>query len=162
MNRFLRGGVLYLIVLAFFVAIVVSLIRAGNPNVRELDSQEFQKAVDDKVFVVDDEKNPLLVKDEDQTVTGALEESGESPEKFKYSYPKLYDIGDTFNDAGIPFKTDPQNTGFWFSLLGTIGPLLIFLLLFLFLMSSMQGSGNRVMSFGKSRARRMTKDSPKV
>ena len=162
MNRFLRGGVLYLIVLAFFVAIVVSLIRAGNPNVRELNSQEFQEAVDDKTFVVDDEKNPLLVKDEDQTVTGVLEESGESPEKFKYSYPKLYDIGDTFNDAEIPFKTDPQNTGFWFSLLGTIGPLLIFLLLFLFLMSSMQGSGNRVMSFGKSRARRMTKDSPKV
>ncbi len=162
MNRFLRGGVLYLIVLAFFVAIVVSLIRAGSPNVRELDSQEFQKAVDDNAFVVDDEKNPLLVKDEDQTVTGVLEESGESPEKFKYSYPKLYDIGDTFNDAEIPFKTDPQNTGFWFSLLGTIGPLLIFLLLFLFLMSSMQGSGNRVMSFGKSRARRMTKDSPKV
>jgi cell division protease FtsH len=162
LNRFLRGGVLYLIVLAFFVAIVVSLIRAGSPNVRELDSQEFQKAVDDNAFVVDDEKNPLLVKDEDQTVTGVLEESGESPEKFKYSYPKLYDIADTFNDAEIPFKTDPQNTGFWFSLLGTIGPLLIFLLLFLFLMSSMQGSGNRVMSFGKSRARRMTKDSPKV
>ncbi|HZY57707.1 MAG TPA: ATP-dependent zinc metalloprotease FtsH, partial [Rubrobacteraceae bacterium] len=142
--------------------IVVSLIRAGNPNVRELNSQEFQEAVDDKVFVVDDEKNPLLVKDEDQTGTGALEEAGESPEKFKYSYPKLYDIADTFNDAEIPFKTAPQNTGFWFSLLGTIGPLLIFLLLFLFLMSSMQGSGNRVMSFGKSRARRMTKDSPKV
>jgi cell division protease FtsH len=29
-------------------------------------------------------------------------------------------------------------------------------------MSSMQGGGNRVMSFGKSRARRMTKDQPKV
>jgi cell division protease FtsH len=162
LSRFLRGGALYLIVLAFFVAIVVSLIRAGNPNVRELNSQEFLKAVDDKAFVVDDERNPLLVKDEDQTVTGLLKESGKDPEKFKFSYPKDYDIAAVFNKAEIPFKTDPQNTGFWFSLLGTIGPLLIFLLLFLFLMSSMQGSGNRVMSFGKSRARRMTKDSPKV
>ncbi|MDQ3921063.1 MAG: ATP-dependent zinc metalloprotease FtsH [Actinomycetota bacterium] len=162
MSRFLRGSVLYLIVLAFFVAIVVSLIRAGNPNVRELDSQEFQKAVDDKAFVINDEKNPLLVKDQDQTVTGLLKESGKDPEKFKYSYPKQFDIAAVFNKAEMPFKTDPQNTGFWFSLLGTLGPLLIFLLLFLFLMSSMQGSGNRVMSFGKSRARRMTKDSPKV
>ncbi len=161
MGRFLRGGALYVIVLLIFVALVANVIRAGNPSVQELDSQQFQQAVDDKTFVTDDEKNPLLVKDQDQTVTGLLDNGG-SGEKFEYSYPEYYDIAATFNDAGIPFKTDPQNTGFWLGLLGTIGPLLIFLLLFLFLMSSMQGSGNRVMSFGKSRARRMTKDSPKV
>jgi len=161
LGRFLRGGALYVIVLLIFVALVANVIRAGNPNVEELNSQEFQQAVDDKAFVTDDEQNPLLVKDEDQTVTGLLDDGG-SGEKFEYSYPKDYEIATVFNDAGIPFKTDPQNTGFWLSLLGTIGPLLIFLLLFLFLMSSMQGSGNRVMSFGKSRARRMTKDSPKV
>jgi cell division protease FtsH len=162
LSRFLRGGALYIIVLLIFVAIVANLIRAGNPNVKELNSQEFQQAVDEKAFVVDDEKNKLLVKDDDQTVTGQLQESDDEPQKFEYPYPKQYNIADTFNEAEIPFYTDPQNTGFWLGLLGTIGPLLIFLLLFLFLMSSMQGGGNRVMSFGKSRARRMTKDSPKV
>jgi len=163
LSRFLRGGALYIIVLLIFVAIVANLIRAGNPNVKELNSQEFQQAVDEKAFVVDDEKNKLLVKDEDQTVTGELQQSDEDqPQKFEYPYPKQYDIASAFNDAEIPFYTDPQNTGFWLGLLSTIGPLLIFLLLFLFLMSSMQGGGNRVMSFGKSRARRMTKDSPKV
>ena len=162
MSRFLRGGALYIIVLLIFVAIVANLIRAGNPNVEELNSQEFRQAVENKSFVLDDEKNKLLVKDEDQTVTGELQEGDEEPQKFEYPYPKQYDIASTFNDAEIPFYTDPQNTGFWLGLLGTIGPLLIFLLLFLFLMSSMQGGGNRVMSFGKSRARRMTKDSPKV
>jgi cell division protease FtsH len=71
LGRFLRGGALYVMVLVIFMALVVSLIRAGNPNVKELDSQEFQEAVDNKAFVVDDmENNPLLVKDEDQTVTG--------------------------------------------------------------------------------------------
>src|SRR5215210_2256691 len=153
-------------VLVIFMALVVSLIRAGNPNVTELDSQEFQEAINNKTFVVSNDetdKNRLLVKDEDQTVTGQLQESSDSePENFEYPYPEQYDIAAAFNDAGIPFYTDPQNTGFWFGLLGTLGPLLIFLLLFLFLMSSMQGSGNRVMSFGKSRAKRMTKDSPKV
>jgi cell division protease FtsH len=162
LSRFLRGGALYIIVLLIFVAIVANLIRAGNPNVKELNSQEFQQAIDEKAFVVDDEKNKLLVKDDDQTVTGQLQESDDEPQKFEYPYPKQYNIADTFNEAEIPFYTDPQNTGFWLGLLGTIGPLLIFLLLFLFLMSSMQGGGNRVMSFGKSRARRMTKDSPKV
>ncbi|MDQ4002472.1 MAG: cell division protein FtsH, partial [Actinomycetota bacterium] len=152
MGRFLRGGALYVIVLLIFVALVANVIRAGNPSVEELNSQEFQEAVDSGSFYIagnENDNDRLLVKDEDQTVTGYLESEGE---KFEYPYPEGYDIAQVFNDAEIPFYTDPQNTGFWLGLLGTIGPLLIFLLLFLFLMSSMQGSGNRVMSFGKSRA----------
>ncbi len=162
MSRSLRGVLLYGIVLVIFGALVLQLVNTGNPSVREIDSQEFQQAVDDRAFVLDDEKNPLLVKDEDQTVTGALQGAGEEPEKFKFPYPKQYDIAATFNEAEIPFKTDPQKSGFWFTLLTGFAPVLLIFLLFLFLMSSMQGGGNRVMSFGKSRARRMTKDSPKV
>ncbi len=165
MGRFLRGGALYVIFLVIFAVIIVNFIRAGNPNVTELDSQEFQQAINDQAFVISEDEsdnNRLLVKDEDQTVTGQLQQSGEDPENFEYPYPQEYDIASDFNEADIPFYTDPQNTGFWLGLLGTLGPLLIFLLLFLFLMSSMQGSGNRVMSFGKSKARRMTKDAPKV
>jgi cell division protease FtsH len=162
LNKFLRSGVLYVIVLAVFVLIVVNVIHAGNPSVDKLDSQQFQQAIDNKTFVTGDENNKLLVKDEDQTVTGSLTKSDGGTEKFEYSYPKQYDIASAFNGAGIPFYTDPQRTGFWLSVLGTLGPVLILVLLFLFLMSSMQGGGNRVMSFGKSRARRMTKDSPKV
>ena len=163
MGRFLRGGALYVIFLVIFAVIIFNFISNSNPNVTELDSQEFLQAVDEQSFVVDDmEDDPLLVKDKDQTVTGSLQRADEDPEKFEYPYPREYDIAGAFNDAGIAFKTNPQNTGFWLGLLGTLGPLLIFLLLFLFLMSSMQGSGNRVMSFGKSKARRMTKDAPKV
>ncbi len=41
-------------------------------------------------------------------------------------------------------------------------PFAVLLLLFFFLMQQMQGGGNRVMSFGKSKARLVTKDQPKV
>jgi cell division protease FtsH len=163
LGRFLRSGGLYFIILLIFAIVLVNLIRTGSPDVKEMNSQDFQRAVDDRAFVTDDEEAPLLVKDEDQTVTGKVKTGdGNETEEFEYAYPEYYEIANVFNDANIPFTTDPQNTGFWLGLLGTIGPLLIFLLLFLFLMSSMQGGGNRVMSFGKSRARRMTKDSPKV
>jgi cell division protease FtsH len=163
LGRFLRSGGLYFIILLIFAIVLVNLIRTGSPDVQEMNSQEFQRAVDDRAFVTDDKEAPLLVKDEDQTVTGKVKTGdGNQTEEFEYAYPEYYEIANVFNDANIPFTTDPQNTGFWLGLLGTIGPLLIFLLLFLFLMSSMQGGGNRVMSFGKSRARRMTKDSPKV
>ncbi|QIN78049.1 ATP-dependent zinc metalloprotease FtsH [Rubrobacter marinus] len=161
MGRFLRSGGLYFIILVIFAIVLVQLISSGSPDATEMTSEEFEQAVADRSFVLDDEQNPLTVKDEDQTVTGVLNTPGEN-EKFEFPYAEDYDIAQTLGGANIAYTTDPQNTGFWLGLLGTIGPLLIFLLLFLFLMSSMQGGGNRVMSFGKSRARRMTKDSPKV
>jgi cell division protease FtsH len=47
-------------------------------------------------------------------------------------------------------------------LIGTLLPLIIVLGLFWFLMNQMQGGGSRVMSFGKSRAKLASKDTPKV
>ena len=163
MGRFLRSGGLYFIILVIFAIVLVRLISTGSPDAEELTSEQFETAVDERAFVLDDEQNPLTVKDDDQTVIGMYRpEADAQPEEFEFPYAEDYDIAQTLGGANIAYTTDPQNTGFWLGLLGTIGPLLIFLLLFLFLMSSMQGGGNRVMSFGKSRARRMTKDSPKV
>jgi cell division protease FtsH len=166
LGRFLRGGALYIVVLIIFVAVVFNLVSASSQNAKELNSQEFQQAVEDGTLVSDlgeNDRNRLLVRDRDQTVTGLLDDgSGGEGEPFEYPYPDYYDIATTFDEAGIPYYTDPQNQGLWFTLLTSFVPLLLFVLLFLFLMSSMQGSGNRVMSFGKSRAKRMTKDSPKV
>lgn len=48
------------------------------------------------------------------------------------------------------------------SLLVSFLPILLLLVLFWFLMGQMQGGGNRVMQFGKSRAKLATKDTPKV
>ena len=50
----------------------------------------------------------------------------------------------------------------WASLLFGILPFLLFLGFWLFLMNQVQGGGSKVMSFGKSRAKRMAVDSPKV
>jgi cell division protease FtsH len=159
------GGLLYFIILMVFAVILVRVLSAGNPDVRELNSQQFQQAVNNESFVIDlprDDPDTLMVKDEDQTVTGLLENGDGNKEKFEYSYPNQFDIAAAFNDADIPFMTDPQNTGFWLTMLGTLGPILLIILFFILFMSTMQGGGNRVMSFGKSRARKMTKDQPKV
>ena len=167
MGRFLRGGGLYILVLAFFAILIVSLINNASPNVTKLDSQEFQQAVDNQSFVTgvpEDETGALTVKDEDQTVTGQIQESGEDPYKFEFSYPREYDIAATFNEAGIPFDTDPQNTGFWVGMLGTLGPLFLIILLFFLMMRFLRvgNQGNQIKNFGKSKARQFSKDSPKV
>jgi cell division protease FtsH len=48
------------------------------------------------------------------------------------------------------------------SILETFIPYLIIALFFFFLLSQMQGGGSRVMNFGKSKAKLMTKDTPKT
>ena len=50
----------------------------------------------------------------------------------------------------------------WLSLLTYILPFILLLAFWIFLMNSVQGGGSRVMSFGKSRAKRLSVDSPKV
>ena len=166
MGRMMRsGGLLYFIILMVFAVILVRVLSAGNPDVKQLNSQQFQKAIDEKAFVTNPQNpdNKLTVKDKDQTVTGVLKKgSPVGSGNFEYAYPQQYNIASAFNNANIPFQTDPQNTGFWLTLIGTIAPIFLIILLFLFIMSSMQGGGNRVMSFGKSKAKQMTKDSPKV
>jgi cell division protease FtsH len=167
LGRILRsGGLLYFIILMVFAVILVRVLSAGNPDVKELNNLEFRQAVEDKALVTnlpDNDPDRLTVKDEDQTVTGLYKpQGGGEPRQFEYPYTSLTDVAAQLNDANIPFEVDPPNNGFWFTLIGTLAPILLIILFFILFMSSMQGGGNRVMSFGKSRARRMTKDQPKV
>jgi cell division protease FtsH len=167
LGRILRsGGLLYFIILMVFAVILVRVLSAGNPDVKEFNNLEFRQAVEERSFVTDlpqDDPNTLTIKDEDQTVTGLYRpEGGGEPKEFEYPYTELTNVAAQLNDANIPFEVDPPNNGFWFTLIGTLAPILLIILFFILFMSSMQGGGNRVMSFGKSRARRMTKDQPKV
>ncbi|MDP9488365.1 MAG: ATP-dependent zinc metalloprotease FtsH, partial [Actinomycetota bacterium] len=141
------------------------MLSQGNPDVRELDSQQWNQAVQDKTLVADEpetSEDRLTIYDEDQTVRGLIERDEGQPVRFEHSYTQLTDVAAQLDEADIAYTVDPQNTGFWLTLLGTLAPILLIVLFFILFMSSMQGGGNRVMSFGKSRARRMTKDSPKV
>ncbi|MDP8910359.1 MAG: ATP-dependent zinc metalloprotease FtsH [Chloroflexota bacterium] len=57
---------------------------------------------------------------------------------------------------------NPQPSNVIVNVLVSILPFLLIFGLFFFLMSQMQGGGNRVMSFGKSKAKVISKDAPKV
>ncbi len=50
----------------------------------------------------------------------------------------------------------------WISILIGLLPFVLFFGIWIFLMNQLQGGGSRVMSFGKSRAKRMTPDAPKI
>jgi cell division protease FtsH len=64
------------------------------------------------------------------------------------------------NDVQVTVK--PKGGSGWLTALTYILPFVIFLLFWLFIINQMQGGGSKVMSFGKSRAKRMSVDSPKI
>src|SRR3954466_9072843 len=66
------------------------------------------------------------------------------------------------SDQGVSFDTNvTQDSVFW-NLLVSFLPFLILLLLLFWLFNSMQGGGRGVMAFGKSKAKVVSKDTPKT
>ena len=67
------------------------------------------------------------------------------------------------NDSdGVNFDTNVTQDSLLVSLLVSFLPFLILLLLLFWLFNSMQGGGRGVMQFGKSKAKQVTKDTPKT
>ncbi|MCZ6662093.1 MAG: ATP-dependent zinc metalloprotease FtsH [Actinobacteria bacterium] len=79
------------------------------------------------------------------------------------SYPEGFegDLTLLIRDSGTPFNADPQPPGFWEVLISFL-PWLFLLGFMVFIFMQMQGGGNRVMQFGKSKAKLVGKEQPKV
>lgn len=81
---------------------------------------------------------------------------------FFYSKDRAETVMATVADSELEDFTDQPVTNNWFtSMLGFLIPFALIILLFWFLMSRMQGGG-KVMQFGKSKAKLISKDMPQV
>src|ERR671922_111748 len=154
MNRIFRSAIFYL-VLIIAVVWVFNIYRNTADSPTKLDSiNEWTEDVKNQRVAT----AKFLTKDE--KVVGTFD-SGRSYEVF---LPK--DTIDTYSNLamanGVEVSADPQAGSVVLSLLFQFVPILIIVGFFFILMQQMQGGGNRVMSFGKSRARLVTKDQPKI
>jgi cell division protease FtsH len=76
---------------------------------------------------------------------------------YTFTAPKEGDIIKLLTDKKVDFKVVPvPPTPWWMSLLTTLFPILILIAFLIFIMNQTQGGGNRVMQFGKSKARMMS------
>jgi cell division protease FtsH len=65
-------------------------------------------------------------------------------------------------DNGVKFNSKGVGSSPWWSILTGLLPFVLLFGFWIFLMNQVQGGGSKVMSFGKSRAKRMTPDAPKI
>jgi cell division protease FtsH len=75
------------------------------------------------------------------------------------------ELQDQVNSGKLPasvYNVQGDSTSAWLTLLEDAIPWLLIGLFFLFMLNQMQGGGSRVMNFGKSKAKLITKDTPKT
>jgi cell division protease FtsH len=75
------------------------------------------------------------------------------------SAPQLTNLMEQNN---IEFDSKGTGSWSWISFLTSLLPFVLLFGFWIFLMNQVQGGGSKVMSFGKSRAKRMAPDSPKI
>ncbi len=99
--------------------------------------------------------------DRDHVVKGTLADGT----KYEVKFPEQYtdELTKEIRKAKVAkFGVDSQKANPWLSFVVGMMPFLLIIGLAIFFMSQMQGGGNRVMSFGKSRAKAVSKDAPKT
>jgi cell division protease FtsH len=159
MSRFFKSAafpILIVIVLAFFASKLI----ANSDQAPATTFSQFLTQVDNG------QVQSVTLSTKDNSVRVTLKGSG-----------KKYEVGYA-NDYGAPlinqlraaeadhklstFDVKPARSSVILSLLTYVLPFLIFIGFWIFLMNQVQGGGSKVMSFGKSRAKRLSVDSPKI
>ena len=84
------------------------------------------------------------------------------PQTFRVIAPITDDLIRELTDAGVPFSFKPQNSMMWNILSSTVPLLIVFALIYFFFYRNMAAGSRGAFSFGKSRARLMSRDSNKI
>ncbi|MGA8486887.1 MAG: ATP-dependent zinc metalloprotease FtsH [Gaiella sp.] len=155
MNRFFRSALFPLVVIVLLVYLASqTLMPRGDSSEKMTYSQLIQATKNGDVSEVTFTPNR-------QSITAVLD----SGQKVKVNYPSPQSqaqFQNVLEEHNVKFDSKGIGTSAWWALLTGFLPFLLLIGFWIFLMNQMQGGGSKVMSFGKSRAKRMSPDSPKV
>ncbi|MBO1752986.1 ATP-dependent zinc metalloprotease FtsH [Actinotalea sp. BY-33] len=159
LKRLTRGPVLWIV-----LAVTILWVAAASfmsEGVQRIDTSEGLE------LLAGDTVEQALITDGQQRVDLTLtEDFGDSGRNVQFYYvaPQGPDVVDAVVGADLEggYNSEVPQTSWWASLLGLMLPLIILIALFWFIMSRMQGGGSRVMQFGKSKAKLVSKETPQV
>jgi cell division protease FtsH len=162
MNRFFRSALFPLIVIVLLVYLASRTLMDQPAKEKVTYSQLQQRVAGDS-----DSIDTIVANPNKQELAVQLKPTGgeEKGEKFKVAYPSpesLRDFESKIRAENINFDSKSVGGSPWWSLLTSLLPFVLLFGFWIFLMNQVQGGGSKVMSFGKSRAKRMTPDSPKI
>jgi len=160
LKRIFRGWVLAILFVAIILVILYKLVNTG-PEYKPVATSQAIAAINSGNV------KSVTLTDVDQTIqlttkSGANWESswvGSQGTQLANTLQNEVKSGQLPN--GVYTVKVPKSSSFW-TLIFSYLPFLIIFLLFMVFLNQMQGGGSRVMNFGKSKAKLITKDTPKT
>ncbi|HEX3608294.1 MAG TPA: ATP-dependent zinc metalloprotease FtsH [Solirubrobacterales bacterium] len=163
MRRFFKSAafpILLVVLLAFLVQKLgpFSGSTTEAPSYNELVAPKSGLIAQGKIeeISVNTKDNTLDVKEKGK--------GGEDGESFSTGYPPNTEqsLLELVDESNVKTTVHGSGSSGLLSLLTYIIPFVLFFGFWIFLMNQMQGGGSRVMNFGKSKAKRMSVDAPKI
>src|SRR5216117_3024264 len=155
MNRFFRSGLIPLILIVLVEYLASSQFMGGSKNEKKVTLSQFQTEVQGgqvERAVFNPNKHSISVVLKDDSKESVHYPSDQSALQFQNLLEK----------HDVQFDSKGTGSSPWWSILTSLLPFVLLFGFWIFLMNQVQGGGSKVMSFGKSRAKRMTPDSPKI
>ncbi|WP_092558111.1 ATP-dependent zinc metalloprotease FtsH [Actinoplanes derwentensis] len=166
-TRFFRRPVVWIILVIIGVVALSSVFTSG-PSYQRVDTSVALDRLNQPGI------KKVVQKDKEQTLEIDLEKSeefaGKQTDKIETQYP--YELTDEVWAQVLQAKAQNRISGnvnatvsgdnILVSILINLLPIAILVILLLLFMSQMQGGGSRVLNFGKSKAKMITKDTPKT
>ncbi|MDI6842898.1 MAG: ATP-dependent zinc metalloprotease FtsH [Anaerosomatales bacterium] len=162
MNRNLRTALLYLLLIAVALLFVANNFETQG-RVDDLPTSAFVQALKDGRVV----NAEVIVRE--QRVRGDYYPNAEAKAKKETRQYNTTYLGEDWFAQVIaenpPLKDYRANTAdsqWWVALLSQLIPAILIVGVMLFFLNQMQGGNSKVMSFGKARAKRMSRDMPRI
>ncbi|HLR58187.1 MAG TPA: ATP-dependent zinc metalloprotease FtsH [Beutenbergiaceae bacterium] len=163
-KKILRGPFVWVLLFMLLVFTATRLMSGGGPV--EIDTSEgielLQGDTVEQAEITDGYQRVNLTLTEEYT--GADGEDKGKLVQFYYASPQGSEVVKAVADAEPEkgFNSVVPQTPWWSSVLMTMLSILLLVGVFWFLLSRMQGGNARMMNFGKSKAKQVTKDTPTV
>jgi cell division protease FtsH len=154
-NRFFRSALFPLVVIVLLVYLASQTLMPRRDSGQKMTYSQLIDATQRG------DVNEVTFSPNRQSITAVLA----SGQKVKVNYPSpqsQLEYQRVLEKNNVTFDSKGIGTSAWWALLTGFLPFLLLIGFWIFLMNQMQGGGSKVMSFGKSRAKRMSPDSPKV
>ena len=153
LKRYFRGPLFWLVLVGLLLLTFLQVFKSSD-GYKQVDTSTVQNAITGgqvkSAQLFDKEQRIEIV-----TTDGLKEQAS-------FGTGQNLDLAKALQSAGVRYDTKVTHDNAFISILFSLLPLGIVVLLLLFFMNQMQGGGGRVMQFGKSRAKLVTKDTPKT
>src|SRR3954447_19931325 len=162
LKNFFKGPIFWIVlVLAILLIAVPNLAGAQSTRVdTSVGLQLLRENKAQEARISDGAQSVDLTLRDDYVVDGSNKGKNVT---FYYSQPRGAEVIQAVNASKVDGYTDQPVENNWFtSFISLVLPILIIGLIFWFLLLRMQGGGSKVMQFGKSKAKLISKDMPQV